>query len=469
MVYLSKKKQMTTLTKQITCEHIDQLFTSDDGFDDLFVNSDVEGQNEFDSLNRPSSQPLPSFVSHPDIVPTSNPRSYREKESPTSCHSSKGHKKRERTLFSRIVTSVVLISLLWIGVFAWSKSNSSPSPQLTPISFQPKQLPTQYVTKNIEDLSLGDRVLGRNPEVSDANRALFGPEPTPETYLGYFLALPKENDTMTFVELLRPYDWLSDEIVEVVELENEEGDLEETVLVWLELPEMGTVGWAELLEDFQLDEFESGTGNLVIGTFCHLAPETIDLVIEGIDPIGCTPNHPFWSVDRKAYIDAGELFDGERILLYSGETKRIVQKLARPGPEIVYNIEVFGEHVYHVTAVGVLVHNQYEKTNTKSKLPPEVTGPIDSMRTPAEVRQARNYFKNNRAEAIRRYEERTGLKWDKENIPFAEHPVPLKDGGDPLHIEPGVGKPNDAHSVVRPDGLTDAQRWGKMGGRPKNP
>jgi len=348
---------MTALTKHITCEHVDQLFTSDDVFSDLFVNSNIEEHKEL--RNRPEPLPTPSLVSHSDIVATSNPRPYREKESPASCHSSKGHKKRERTLFSRIVTSVVLISLLWIGVFAWSKSNSPASPQLTPVSLQPQQLQTQYITKNIEDIAVGDRVLGRNPEVSDADRALFGPEPTPKTYLGYFLALPKENDTMTFVELLRPNDWLNDEIVEIIELENEEGDLDEAVLVWLELPEMGTVGWAELLEVFQLDEFESGTGNLVTGTFCHLAPETIDLMIEDIDPIGCTLNHPFWSVDRKAYIDAGELFEGERILLYNGETKRIVQKLSRPGPEIVYNIEVFGEHVYHVTTDGVLVHNEY--------------------------------------------------------------------------------------------------------------
>ena len=97
---------------------------------------------------------------------------------------------------------------------------------------------------------------------------------------------------MTFVELLRPNDWLNDEVAELLELENEEGALEESVLVWLELPEMGTVGWAELLDVFQMDKFESGTGNLVTGTFCHLAPETIDLVIEDIDPIGCTPKSP---------------------------------------------------------------------------------------------------------------------------------------------------------------------------------
>ncbi|MBQ9812162.1 MAG: hypothetical protein IJM54_02505, partial [Thermoguttaceae bacterium] len=78
---------------------------------------------------------------------------------------------------------------------------------------------------------------------------------------------------------------------------------------------------------------------------------------------GCTDNHPFWSVDRQDFIPAGELIEGERLLLYNGESKRVVQKLPRPGPQVVYNLEIYGEHVYHVTADGVLVHNdcKYEK------------------------------------------------------------------------------------------------------------
>ncbi|MDD3471101.1 MAG: polymorphic toxin-type HINT domain-containing protein, partial [Thermoguttaceae bacterium] len=107
----------------------------------------------------------------------------------------------------------------------------------------------------------------------------------------------------------------------------------------------------------EVESFSTGSGNLVTGTFCHLATQTIDLVIDGVAPIGCTPNHPFWSVDRRAFVNAGELLVGENVQLYSGETKRVVQKLARPSPELVYNIEVLGEHVYHVTTDGVLVHN----------------------------------------------------------------------------------------------------------------
>ena len=44
-------------------------------------------------------------------------------------------------------------------------------------------------------------------------------------------------------------------------------------------------------------------------------------------------------------------------MLHNGETKRVVQKLPRPGPEKVYNLEVFGQHVYLVSQDGLLVHN----------------------------------------------------------------------------------------------------------------
>ncbi|MDO4551015.1 MAG: polymorphic toxin-type HINT domain-containing protein [Planctomycetia bacterium] len=101
--------------------------------------------------------------------------------------------------------------------------------------------------------------------------------------------------------------------------------------------------------------------------FAHISDSVIDLHIEDQDkPIGCTANHPFWSVDRQEFVEAGQLREGERLLLFNGETKRVIQNLPRPGPETVYNLEVFGEHVYLVTADGVLVHNYCVTGRTKS-------------------------------------------------------------------------------------------------------
>jgi hypothetical protein len=100
-------------------------------------------------------------------------------------------------------------------------------------------------------------------------------------------------------------------------------------------------------------------------------------------------------------------------------------------------------------------------------LPDRVTRelPPGEMRTPAENARARNFFERHRDAARRWWEERTSREWPTDST-HDEHPRPLKDGGDPLYVEPGYGGPNAEHSIPRPpDGLTDAQRWGRIGGQ----
>jgi hypothetical protein len=74
-----------------------------------------------------------------------------------------------------------------------------------------------------------------------------------------------------------------------------------------------------------------------------------------------TDNHPFWSVTRQEFIEAGKLQQGEKLQLYNGQAAKVIQILPRPGPEQVHNLEVMNEHVYRVTLAGVLVHNQCGK------------------------------------------------------------------------------------------------------------
>ena len=122
---------------------------------------------------------------------------------------------------------------------------------------------------------------------------------------------------------------------------------------------MGCVGWAKLVKIDTRFQYKPGEGNLVTGTFQHEVGDAVDLYVEGQDePIGVTETHPFWSVDRQDFVPVGELVEGERLLLFNGETKRVAQKLPRPGPECVYNLEILGEHVYLVTLDGIYVHNQ---------------------------------------------------------------------------------------------------------------
>lgn len=103
--------------------------------------------------------------------------------------------------------------------------------------------------------------------------------------------------------------------------------------------------------------------------------------------------------------------------------------------------------------------------------------PEGQVRTPKENAAARRFYRDNRETAMRRWEERTGQKWPTDpemgQPQWAEHGSlaegsgrALTEGGDPLNVKPGVGPdPNAPHNVLGPDGLTDAQRWGSMGGR----
>ena len=216
-------------------------------------------------------------------------------------------------------------------------------PSQKSVATSDSQNSVQLITKSIEDIQIGDRTLGTNPLREQVDNTI---EPDSSWKL-IKLQLTKEDGKLLDVELLRPVEWLDFEEVKVGST------------IYLDLPEMGAVGDALVKSIESALVIKQGEGNVVTGRFIHQAANCIDLQIEGQDkPIGCTANHPFWSEDRRDFIPAGQLNQGERVLLYNGDTARITQKLPRPGPETVYNLEIWGEHVYCVGEGGVLVHNQ---------------------------------------------------------------------------------------------------------------
>jgi hypothetical protein len=139
------------------------------------------------------------------------------------------------------------------------------------------------------------------------------------------------------------------------------------------MPELGALGEAAVLSVGPCPPPAPGDGPLVTGVFRHQAKEVIDVYVEGADkPIGCTPNHPFWSEDRQEFVPAGQLRRNERLRTATGDTPRITGIRARAGKQCVYNIEVDGEHVYCVGSHSILVHNKA----MKAPLPiPQVSDP----------------------------------------------------------------------------------------------
>ncbi len=178
------------------------------------------------------------------------------------------------------------------------------------------------------------------------------------------------------------------------------------VTISLDLPEIGVRGEAVVTGLEPCPAILPGPGKVVLTTFHHASSDLIDLYLSpqpptgvnspssthltstsssptdplttlqtseeallyprasratSIDPswerIGVTGNHPIWSQDRHDYVAAMDLRIGERLKNLSGDIHWVQQKLPRPGPTPVYNLEVQDEHVYYVGASGVLAHN----------------------------------------------------------------------------------------------------------------
>ncbi|MEL7498757.1 MAG: polymorphic toxin-type HINT domain-containing protein [Planctomycetota bacterium] len=139
----------------------------------------------------------------------------------------------------------------------------------------------------------------------------------------------------------------------IQELALEVGDF-----VYVDKPEMSVWGFAEITGIEPAPAIEDGAGEVVTSTFKHTGSYVLDVSFEGqTEPIGVTATHPFWSPERQAFVAIGEMEIGETVQTFAGETKTISSKLARPGPQVVYNIEVDQQHVYFVGQNGLLVHN----------------------------------------------------------------------------------------------------------------
>jgi hypothetical protein len=168
----------------------------------------------------------------------------------------------------------------------------------------------------------------------------------PASWVKLELTLSNPDDTVDVV-LLRPRVW-ADTIGARV-----------GSTVALDLPELGASGPALVTAVGPCPPLKPGTGRVVTGTFRHRSARVLDLAVEGsIEPIGVTANHPFWSEDRQRFVPAGALRSDERLRTPDGEPK-VVSLTPRAGEQAVYNIEVHAEHVYRVSASGILVHNSY--------------------------------------------------------------------------------------------------------------
>ena len=255
-----------------------------------------------------------------------------------------------------------------------------------------------YHARAIETIRTGQRVLARNPQLAEED--LPDVPVDPASWVNIHLRMSQATGDPLEITLLRPVEWLAAQLAETAALDAEypqaleeargDGsalemtDLRSVILsteapqsapggipalsadqtpttpwIFLALHELAAVGPAEVVEVSPCPELEPGAGRLVTGTFFHHSGEVLDIAVDGLtEPIGCTGAHPFWSEDRQDFIPARNLVLGETLRTESGTLRQITRITPRRGPPVpVFNLEVDVEHVYYVSAEGVLVHN----------------------------------------------------------------------------------------------------------------
>ncbi|MEI8021674.1 MAG: polymorphic toxin-type HINT domain-containing protein, partial [Schlesneria sp.] len=195
----------------------------------------------------------------------------------------------------------------------------------------------------IQSVPLGSRVTAQNPNSDEYDDSL--PEPESDSWLNLTFVVSRRNGQLVDVELLRPRSWASARELSVGKL----------IPVFSD--ELEINGVARVVSIEPCPPLASGEGNVVIGRFVTRQVETtVAVTVSSGDVVEGTTIHPVWSHDQQDWVPLGKFTVSEQMVSQGGVvTVESIKFHNQPVP--VYNIEVFGEHVYEVTSAGILVHN----------------------------------------------------------------------------------------------------------------
>ncbi len=162
------------------------------------------------------------------------------------------------------------------------------------------------------------------------------------------------------VVVLRPSSWIEEQGAKV------------GGAVSITLGEWGVLANARVAAIEPCPEIRPGSGRVVLMKTESASTEVVEVHVAGLaTPIGVTSRHPIWSVTRRAWVEAGRLEPGEFVSTTS-DSATIQRVLRHPGRHVVYNLEVESEHVYRVTALGILCHNDSARPTKPTDEPGDV-------------------------------------------------------------------------------------------------
>jgi len=139
----------------------------------------------------------------------------------------------------------------------------------------------------------------------------------------------------------------------------------------------------------------------VVNVFVKESNELIHLQV-GDQEIKTTATHPFW-VEGRGWVDAGDLKQGDRLVMYSDEILEVKEAYVEylDKPIKVYNFEVEDWHTYFVSEYNVFVHNAgcgpKGGSNAKGrsandlKPDPDATGPHTTFKRDPDTGKITNY------------------------------------------------------------------------------
>lgn len=156
------------------------------------------------------------------------------------------------------------------------------------------------------------------------------------------------------VELLRPFEWLEQNLAETTTGE---------VGLWIEFPEVEIRGF---VADLVLARFErptdwssigSGSSMPVISILRSVSEDVGTLTVES-EQIGVTGGHWIWSRTQGRWVDARRLGGCESLAVADGGSVAVEAPFVRSGsPATVWTLEVVGARTFKVGRRRLTVHN----------------------------------------------------------------------------------------------------------------
>ena len=195
----------------------------------------------------------------------------------------------------------------------------------------------------IETVTLGARVRSMSAEPGSK---MEGTELDPDRWRLIRLESSDPVHGTVVIELLRPIEWLT------------AADARIGRDIQLVVPEMDFAGTARVAAiEACPTEFAGPLRGAVTGSFVRSSAATIALSVYPLDePIGTTSSHPFYSLDRDAWVQAGRLVAGEKLAARGGPT--VVLGIEPTQHAVaVYNLEVYETNTYFVSSAELWVHN----------------------------------------------------------------------------------------------------------------